>query len=119
LAAQVWAVVDLFRLKLLDALDLERPDAPSTEKETWTELRRFIVQAEPTTSLRFKGQESPTRSSSQGPASVFRSLIRRFGLAAIVDASNRPSSNPIQAAEPDHFQSGKGHGRHRRDIRSK
>ena len=117
-AAQIWAVVDLFRLKLLDALDLERPDAPSTEKETWTDLRRFIVQAEPTTSLRFKSQESPTPGSSQSPAGVFRSLIRRLGLAAIVGASTRPSSNPIEAAEPDHLQSNKGHGRHRRGIRS-
>jgi hypothetical protein len=58
--AQVEAIVDLFRLKLLDALDFERPSTPAMEKKAWTELRMFIVQAEPTRTLRFKRRQLMT-----------------------------------------------------------
>lgn len=59
-AVQVWslqmqATVDLFRLKLIDALDLERPHDPESELAFWTDLRRFIAQADPPSKLRFKG----------------------------------------------------------------
>lgn len=59
---QILAVVDLFRLKLLDALDIQRPDTPAEEREIWNELRYFIAQAHlPEKHVRFKdvGEKSP------------------------------------------------------------
>lgn len=51
---QVQAVVDLFRLHLLDALNIERPGTPQEEQPIWTELRRFVVQGEvPVQHIRF------------------------------------------------------------------
>lgn len=52
---QVQAAVDLFRLKLIDAMQIERPSNPKKEKEIWTEMRYFISQAElPLKNIRFK-----------------------------------------------------------------
>jgi hypothetical protein len=44
--SQVQAAVDLFRLKLLDALDVERPITPTKEKQIWEEIHSFIEQAD-------------------------------------------------------------------------
>jgi hypothetical protein len=53
--SQVQAAVDLFRLKLLDALDIKRPSTPTQEKEIWKEIHFFIEQADlPVTHVRFK-----------------------------------------------------------------
>jgi hypothetical protein len=53
--AQVQAAVDLFRLKLLDALDVERPSTPTEEKQIWKEIHFFIEQADlPTAHVRLK-----------------------------------------------------------------
>jgi len=45
-AVQIEAAVDLFRLKLLDALEISRPQNMAEEKRKWEQLRYFIVQAE-------------------------------------------------------------------------
>ncbi len=64
---QVAASVDLFRLKLLDELEIQRPHSPAAEKNLWTELRRFVEQGDvPTQYMRFKdekGQDSFSSSS--------------------------------------------------------
>lgn len=45
---QLHAVVDLYRLKLLDALEFERPEKPGEEEEAiWKEIASFLVQAKP------------------------------------------------------------------------
>jgi hypothetical protein len=68
---QVQAVVDLFRLHLLDALNIERPGAPTEEQPIWTELRRFVVQGEvPTRHIRFTepGRTDPGSTTSEANA---------------------------------------------------
>jgi hypothetical protein len=61
-AVQVQAAVDLFRLKLLDALELERPRTPEAEKALWTELRLFWIQTDlPKEQVQFKGAAAPPR----------------------------------------------------------
>lgn len=60
LASQVQAAVDLFRLKLLDALDVKRPDSFTHEKEIWNEIHLFIEQADlPMTHVQFKDPSAP------------------------------------------------------------
>jgi len=52
---QIQAAVDLFRLKLLDALEIERPSSLEEEQKIWDEIRSFIVQADlPQKHVRFK-----------------------------------------------------------------
>jgi hypothetical protein len=62
---QILAAVDLFRLKLLDALDIERPGTVAEEQQIWKELHYFIVQADlPEKHVRFKEVEkSPGKKS--------------------------------------------------------
>ena len=55
LVGQLESVIDLYRLQLLDALSIERPATPGDEKPIWTEMRRFIDQAEiPSDYVRFQ-----------------------------------------------------------------
>jgi hypothetical protein len=65
--AEVQAAVDMFRLKLLDSLEIERPNNPQEEKQIWTELRYFIAQGDlPQQYVRFK---KPDSKSEQKPKS--------------------------------------------------
>jgi hypothetical protein len=47
LGVEVQSAVDLFRLKLLDALSIERPRTPADERKIWSEMQAFITQAIP------------------------------------------------------------------------
>lgn len=52
---QIQAAVDLYRLKLLDALGVPRPESPEKERAIWEEFHYFIVQAVmPKEHFRFK-----------------------------------------------------------------
>jgi len=82
LGVQVQATVDLFRLDLLDALEIERPSTPEQEKAIWTELRHFIAQADlPAHHVRFKQAPERKEAPSDPPPSLWdclrTSLIRR------------------------------------------
>jgi hypothetical protein len=56
-AGEVQAVVDLFRLKLLDALGIEQPTSVDEERHIWDQLRALAAQAEaPTWRLRVPGE---------------------------------------------------------------
>jgi hypothetical protein len=65
-ADHVRAAVDLFRLDLLDALSIERPDTPTDEQPIWRAIDGFIIQGDvPGPSVRFvKGNEPPPQPSS-------------------------------------------------------
>ncbi|HWM25180.1 MAG TPA: hypothetical protein VNP98_10175 [Chthoniobacterales bacterium] len=61
LGSQVQAAVDLFRLKLLDMLDVKRPGTFTQEKEIWTEIHFFIEQADlRMTHVQFKEPSTPS-----------------------------------------------------------
>ena len=62
---QIQAAVDLFRLKLLDALEIERPANLEEEQKIWEEIRSFIAQADlPQKHVRFKDRTRCAVSSS-------------------------------------------------------
>jgi hypothetical protein len=55
LGVQIQSTVDLYRLKLLDALDIERPKDAKDELKIWGALLKFICSAEvPGDEIRFK-----------------------------------------------------------------
>lgn len=75
-AVQVQAAIDLSRLKLLDALDLERPKTPAAEVSLWSELRQFWAQGDmPETYVKFKQAE---RATPDKPPEDFMSQFRKF-----------------------------------------
>lgn len=54
------AAVDLFRLKLLDALEVERPSDVVEEKRTWGKIYDLMIhgyQTQDQEPLRFKGEQ--------------------------------------------------------------
>jgi hypothetical protein len=60
LGSQVQAAVDLFRLKLLDMLDVKRPSTFTQEQEIWKEIHFFVEQADLSmTHVQFKQPSTP------------------------------------------------------------
>jgi hypothetical protein len=60
--AQLQVAIDLYRLKLLEKLEIELPKNPEEEVKIWTELRYFIAEGTiPKEHIRFKGakQDAP------------------------------------------------------------
>jgi hypothetical protein len=52
---QICATIDLYRLKLLDALEIKRPGTLREEQDIWKKIGSFIAQADvPTEDIRFK-----------------------------------------------------------------
>lgn len=74
---QIQAAVDLFRLKLLDALEIERPETPAEEQAIWREMHYFIAQAElPKEHVRFKEAEKTPGEQKDKPVPSFWSCLR-------------------------------------------
>ncbi len=68
---QAHATVDLFRLKVLDALEIERPKNPAEEKEIWTGIARFLVQAIPLAEpVQFRVDKTQVQSANNSVAST-------------------------------------------------
>lgn len=60
-ALEIQANVDLFRLRLLEVLEIEKPGSPEEERKVWNEIRDFIVQGDlPTEHVRFKRASKET-----------------------------------------------------------
>jgi hypothetical protein len=80
-ADHIRAAVDLFRLDLLDALSIERPDTPADEQPIWRAIDAFIIQGDvPGPSVRFvKSNETPSQPSS-GLIDLLGDLWRRAPL---------------------------------------
>lgn len=94
LGEQAHAAIDLYRLTLLDALQIKRPSEPAREREIWAELHQFIAyDAARLTTVQFVATPAMESSPSTGAATGHAAAPRMDTSGAHQPSGDRDSPN--------------------------